>query len=183
MRIVAPFKRRIYPRYEPQVVERTHRSTPSALTLILAAFFGGAAFFVFWNMGQTLASLPASKMFPQIKNERFGACGYIARDNCVIDGDTFYFVGQKIRIADIDAPETSGAQCASEAELGARATLRLRELLNAGPFDLRAYQTRDADQYGRKLRLVMRDGRSLGDTLVAEGLARRWNGRRLPWCA
>jgi micrococcal nuclease len=102
---------------------------------------------------------------------------------CVIDGDTFFFAGEKIRIADIDAPETGGAQCANEAELGARATSRLQELLNEGPFELRGYQSRDTDRYGRKLRVVVRDGRSIGDTLVAEGLARRWSGRRLPWCA
>ena len=31
-------------------------------------------------------------------------------------------------------------------------------------------------------RVVTRDGRSLGDRLVAEGLARTWTGRRQPWC-
>ena len=41
---------------------------------------------------------------------------------------------------------------------------------------------RDTDRYGRKLRVVERDGVSLGETLVAEGLARRWEGRRRPWC-
>ena len=41
----------------------------------------------------------------------------------------------------------------------------------------------DEDRYGRKLRVVVRDGWSLGETLVSEGLARRWTGRRLPWCA
>jgi endonuclease YncB( thermonuclease family) len=28
----------------------------------------------------------------------------------------------------------------------------------------------------------LRDGRSLGDQLVSEGLARTWSGRREPWC-
>jgi endonuclease YncB( thermonuclease family) len=36
--------------------------------------------------------------------------------------------------------------------------------------------------YGRKLRILVRNGRSLGDTLVAEGLARRWDGARRSWC-
>lgn len=175
MGVVTPFKRRIFPRRDSQVVvQRGGRAFPSALTLFLAAIFGGAGFFLFWNMGQSLASLPVS--------ERFGTCGYLSRSNCVIDGDTFYFSGEKIRIADIDAPETGGAQCASEAELGARATARLRELLNEGPFELRGYRSRDTDQYGRKLRVVIRDGKSVGETLVAEGLARRWSGRRRPWC-
>ena len=116
----------------------------------------------------------------------FGAaltlCSASPRDNCVVDGDTFYLMGDKIRIADIDAPETGGARCSYESQLGNRATRRLRELLNAGPFELQSYKSRDTDRYGRKLRVVMRDGKSLGDILITEGLARRWNGRREPWC-
>jgi endonuclease YncB( thermonuclease family) len=57
------------------------------------------------------------------------------------------------------------------------------ELLNAGPFELQAFEDRDADRYGRLLRVVVRDGKSLGDQLVSEGLARTWTGRREPWCS
>jgi endonuclease YncB( thermonuclease family) len=56
-------------------------------------------------------------------------------------------------------------------------------LLAAGPFELETIGGRDEDLYGRKLRIVTRDGRSIGDQLVAEGLARTWSGRREPWCA
>lgn len=111
----------------------------------------------------------------------FGACGTFASDNCVVDGDTFRYRGQKIRIADIDTPEISPPRCESEDELGHRAKHRLIELLNAGSFQL-ASISRDEDRYGRKLRIVTRDGRSIGDKLVAEGLARTWGGRREPWC-
>jgi endonuclease YncB( thermonuclease family) len=100
-----------------------------------------------------------------------------------MDGDTFYFRGQSIRIADIDAPETHPARCALEAGLGAAATTRLRDLLSAGAFEIRQSGFRDEDRYGRKLRTVHRGGRSLGDLLVAEGLAREWAGRREPWCS
>ena len=99
----------------------------------------------------------------------------------VIDGDTFRYAGQKIRIADIDTPEVRG-RCAYETELAAQATRRLEELLAAGPFELQPIPGRDEDRYGRKLRVVTRDGRSLGDRLVEEGLARTWTGRRQPWC-
>ena len=52
------------------------------------------------------------------------------------------------------------------------------------PFELvPAADGRDEDRFGRKLRRVVRDGRSLGEQLVAEGLAHRWGGRKLPWCA
>jgi micrococcal nuclease len=53
--------------------------------------------------------------------------------------------------------------------------------MNAGPFRLVA-GGRDEDRYGRKLRTIARGGRSLGDMLVAEGLARRWDGGRRSWC-
>jgi endonuclease YncB( thermonuclease family) len=101
----------------------------------------------------------------------------------VIDGDTFAWHGMRVRIADIDAPETHPPRCAYEADLGARATARMRALLAAGPFELHPIPDgRDTDRYGRKLRIVTRGGRSLGDQLVGEGLARTWTGRREPWC-
>ena len=67
--------------------------------------------------------------------------------------------------------------------MGAAATDRLRGLLSAGAFEIRQAGLRDEDRYGRKLRTVHRDGRSLGDVLVAEGLARERGGRREPWCS
>ena len=101
----------------------------------------------------------------------------------VIDGDTFDYDGERIRIADIDTPEVRG-RCDHESRLAAQATRRMAVLLAAGPFELHPTPDgRDEDRYGRKLRIVTRDGRSLGDMLVAEGLARTWTGRLEPWCA
>ena len=37
-------------------------------------------------------------------------------------------------------------------------------------------------RYGRKLRVVLVNGQSIGDTLVSEGLARWYAGGRRPWC-
>ena len=112
---------------------------------------------------------------------RFSICSGSPRTNCVVDGDTFWFRGQKIRIADIDTPELSPPRCAREARLGEAAKYRLLALLNAGAFSL-ASGSRDEDRNGRKLRMVLRKGSSIGNTLVAEGLARPWEGRRRSWC-
>lgn len=112
---------------------------------------------------------------------RFGFCHSGGGTNCVVDGDTFWFQGQKIRLADIDTPETHPPRCAEEARLGAAATRRLQGLLNAGPFTLETID-RDIDSYGRALRTVTRDGASLGGVLVDEGLARWYAGGRQPWC-
>ena len=113
---------------------------------------------------------------------RYPVCaGEATRNNCVVDGDTFHMDGTTIRISDIDAPETHPPRCAYEADLGDRATRRLSQLLSAGPFQL-VRADRDVDKYGRQLRVVIRDGRSVGKMLVAEGFARSWTGKRRPWC-
>jgi micrococcal nuclease len=112
----------------------------------------------------------------------FVLCAWARRPNCVIDGDTIRYGGRKIRLEDIDAPEVFSPKCASERARGERATRRLLELINAGPFELVRTGARDEDRYGRKLRTLERAGRSLGAILVAEGLARPWDGARHPWC-
>jgi endonuclease YncB( thermonuclease family) len=109
-------------------------------------------------------------------------CGTTKRITCVVDGDTLWLSGEKIRVADIDTPEISEPKCASELVRGNKATDRFIALINQGPFELHAWPGRDTDRYGRKLRVLVRDGRSLGDILVSEGLARTWSGRRQPWC-
>jgi micrococcal nuclease len=112
---------------------------------------------------------------------RFGLCHSGDARNCVVDGDTFWSGGVKIRIADIDTPETHPPRCAAEAARGEAATVRLQALLNDGPFALEPID-RDSDRYGRKLRIVTRDGVSIGGILVNEGLARWYGGGRQPWC-
>ncbi len=119
---------------------------------------------------------------PNIAATMFEKCTGGHRIACVIDGDTLWIDGTKVRIADIDAPEISEPKCASELALGNRATERLIELVNQGPFEIRTLPGRDKDRYGRALRVLMRNGHSLGDILVSEGLARTWTGRREPWC-
>ena len=111
----------------------------------------------------------------------FSFCHSGGGTNCVVDGDTFYLGGQKIRIADIDAPETHDYRCASELERGQRATRRLQDLLNSGAVRM-ASVDRDTDVYGRKLRIVEVNGAGVGEALVGEGLARWYAGGRRSWC-
>lgn len=112
----------------------------------------------------------------------FTMCSNAPRVDCVVDGDTFWIRGEKVRIADINAPETHDAGCPAERALGERAAWRLVTLLNAGPFALEL-AGRATDRYGRALRVVTRGGRSLGAQLVGEGLAEPWSGRRSDWCS
>lgn len=112
---------------------------------------------------------------------RFGHCHTGGGTNCVVDGDTFWIDGEKVRMADIDAPETHPSRCAEEDRLGTAATRRLQALLNDGPVELRSID-RDYDRYGRRLAIVTRGGRSLGDVLVEEHLARPYGNGRRSWC-
>lgn len=147
----------------------------AALTFLAIWFWPSA-----WSSAQAPVAFAAASGADR-ELVHFGYCHQGGGGNCVVDGDTFYYRGQKIRIADIDTPETHPPRCAEEARLGNAATERLRALLNAGPFSLRAID-RDEDVYGRKLRTVTRGGSSLGGQLVREGLARDYAGGRRPWC-
>ena len=122
-----------------------------------------------------------STLLSAVISATFSLCHTGGGGNCVVDGDTLWINGEKVRVADIDAPETHPPRCAREADLGRRATYRLHDLVNAGPFAIFPV-ARESGRYGRKLRVLSRSGRSLGDMLVSEGLARTWSGRREPWC-
>jgi len=147
-----------------------------ALLLVSGAWFG-------WQMAdlpRPIRNTAAAQVAPGLIRH-FTWCATGGGTNCVVDGDTFWIDGQKVRIADIDAPETHPPRCAHEAALGEAAGRRLQTLLNAGPVTIMNAEGRH-DRYGRSLALVVRDGTSLGATLVQEGLARRWDGARHPWC-
>src|SRR6185369_15681856 len=133
-----------------------------------AAVLAGTAYGAGWISGPKMVS-PGSVF--TLPFAHFGNCYTGGGRNCVVDGDTFWMDGVKIRIADIDAPETHPPHCARERELGDAATRRLRELLNSGPVTLSSID-RDEDRYGRKLRNVQVNGSDVGGVLVSEGLTR-----------
>ena len=123
-----------------------------------------------------LTATPADK-----ESGHFALC-HGPRITCVVDGDTIWYRHEKIRVTDINAPEISEPACDYELDLGEKAADRLVVLLNEGPFSLIPLPDRDTDVYGRKLRQISRGGKSLGEVLVAEGLAERWVGFRRNWC-
>lgn len=149
-------------------------------TLAAAPILGVGAAWA-WNAAPARHLLLAEREAAEQFDVSLARCSGPIRTTCVVDGDTFWLEGTKIRIADINTPEVGEPKCPSEAELGERATERLIVLLNDGGFSLRPID-RDEDRYGRKLRIVTRGGTSLGDILVDEGLAERWTGSRRNWC-
>jgi micrococcal nuclease len=89
----------------------------------------------------------------------------------IIDGDTFALGQERIRILNIDTPETRGSHCENELVQGLRAKERLASLLRPGHIDV----ARDGrDRYGRTLARVSAQGRDIGEVLIREGLALQW---------
>ncbi len=179
MNKIVPFKRRLRP--WPQRPQKPRRPPPAwwplAALIVLAGILYGAAVLRHDDEDDVAARAPAGS-----GNVRFSQCRRANQRNCVVDGDTIHFGGEIIRIADINTPEVHDAKCDAERALGQRATQRLLVLLNEGPFEIEFVGRRDHDKYGRDLRIVSRNGRSLGDILVAEGLAERWTGAKGNWC-
>lgn len=111
----------------------------------------------------------------------FGSCHVGGGTNCVVDGDTFWIGGQKVRIAGIDAPETHPPRCAEEARLGNAATAMLRSLLTSGAVTMTSID-RDRDSYERLLRNVAVNGQDVGEAMISAGVAREYAGGRRSWC-
>lgn len=147
------------------------------LVLLFAVLIAG----VVWVEGVDGEEV-AARNFSTERRVAFGICsGRGDKRNCVVDGDSFHLGGEKIRILGVDAPEIGGAMCADERAKGEAARDRLRAILSSAPIRLTS-DNRDRDQYGRLLRNVSVGGRDVGETLVEEGLARQYRGRKEGWC-
>jgi len=95
------------------------------------------------------------------------------RVTCVVDGDTLWWQGEKLRIAEIDTPEMNG-RCQVERELARQAQARLVVLLNTRGV---RFKRVGKDRYGRTLASFG----AVAEQLVIEGLAHRWPSRK-SWC-
>ena len=115
------------------------------------------------------------------RQTKFYLCGTAKQDDCVIAADSFMLQGEKIRIAGIEVPDIRKPRCEAERIKASDAKLRVRAFLDSGPFDVIAANAGDEDSGGQKIRAVTRNGVSLSDILVREGLARR-PGSTGGWC-
>ena len=164
-------------RYRAKRRRQRHSIYPLAAAVLVATFAVGIVV-----TNDPIASASMTQLASIASIPRFKVCTGPVPRTCVVDGDTIWLEGEKIRIADIDTPEIGEAKCQSEHDRGILARDRLAGLLNEGKFDVIPGGGRNEDQYGRKLRVLTRDGLSLGNVLVSEGLARTWSGQREPWC-
>lgn len=156
-----------------------------ALALVVVPIGAFSAVFFAPNLGEGPQAEAAVPIAGPMDREKayFPLCSGPVRETCVVDGDTIWYRGEKIRLVGFDTPEISNPGCAREAQLGEQAKLRLQEWLNAGAFRLEPNpEGRSEDRYGRRLLVVSRGGESVGDAMLADGLAERRGGRRNAWC-
>lgn len=113
---------------------------------------------------------------------KFFLCGTAKQDDCVVAADRFVVHGQKIRLVGVEVPNITKPRCEAERIKASDAKLRVRAFLDSGPFDLVTWKGNDAQVEGHQLRDVTRNGRSLADVLVNEGLAKRPGSGKSGWC-
>lgn len=116
----------------------------------------------------------------------------------VLDGDTIELPCapapcrvERIRILNIDAPETTGAVCRAEHEAGEAARDRLIDLIAGQPVSITRCEPsgRCKDRYGRTLaRLTIASG-DIGQQMITSGHALPWRPgprakfeRQMHWC-
>ncbi|AYD01872.1 hypothetical protein [Neorhizobium sp. NCHU2750] len=113
---------------------------------------------------------------------KFFLCGSAKQDDCVVTADRFVVHGQKIRLVGVEVPDINKPHCEAERIKASDAKLRVRAFLDSGPFDLVSWKGNDAEVDGHELRDITRNGRSLSDILVNEGLAKRPGAGKNGWC-
>jgi endonuclease YncB( thermonuclease family) len=117
----------------------------------------------------------------------------------ITDGDTIRLNdGTRVRLVGFNTPEKFEPQCSAEAALGNRASARLKELVaGAGTTEVNLVpcackpgtEGTKRCNYGRSCGTLSVDGRDVGQTLIAEGLAvsvicgaTRCPPTPRPWC-
>lgn len=109
----------------------------------------------------------------------FPVCKGGKRVTCVVDGDTFWLRGEKIRVDGYDSPEMGEPKCARPAAGAVEARSALAQMLTSGEVSLDRTGT---DRYGRTLAVVTVDGIDIADVMIRAGHARRYTPGQKPWC-
>lgn len=110
---------------------------------------------------------------------QFGQCYNAEGQNCVLDGDTIYFQGQKVEIAGLETPKIQDAKCDDERNRGIDSAIRLAALLNSGKVTI-AGNVGEAD--GQVRAKVEVDGQDVGIAMIKAGAARESGSVPPSWC-
>jgi endonuclease YncB( thermonuclease family) len=156
------------------------RPSRRSLVLPVAAVLGAVALSI-WGSGMLGGPKAPQSAATTSRGLVFGLCNEGGLTNCVASGDSFYLGGKTVRVAGIEAPQLYGAACPKEAALGRKSAVKLQALLNSGEIEMTKVG-QDLDGYGLLLRNVAVDGKDVGGTLVAAGLAREIGDLTRSWC-
>lgn len=119
--------------------------------------------------------------------------GLRLQEPSAIDGDTIHdgHRTQGYRLFGIDTPELARAKCSAEKALGLAASARVQGLLDAAR-EVRAFPAWNpkgrpdwpTDGFERRIARIEIDGKDLGELLLAEGLAKPYDGEgeHPDWC-
>jgi len=98
----------------------------------------------------------------------------------VVDGDTIRLGRERVRIMNIDAPETENrARCNAERRLAAVATMKLTEIIMGERLEIERH---GKDRFGRTLAYIRVRGADVGEMLIMARVAVRWGNGRPDWC-
>lgn len=148
-----------------------------ACALVGAGFIG-------WNLGPDHSRAPPAttakpaSVLAATTTVSMPICGSGKRTNCIVDGDTIWVAGEKIRLEGFNAPEMNGS-CDRESRMAIQARDELRRALNGRAFTI---ERNGQDRYGRTLATIRVGGHDVGDRLISKGLAHEWRGFKESWC-
>jgi endonuclease YncB( thermonuclease family) len=131
-------------------------------------------------MKAILLAIAITSLLPLPANAAgFSICKGGHRVTCVVDGDTFWIEGEKVRVDGYDSPEMGEPKCARPAAGAVEARDALAELLNSGTVEL---ARTGVDRYGRTLARVLVDGQDITKAMIGAGHGRRYQRGQQPWC-
>jgi endonuclease YncB( thermonuclease family) len=113
-----------------------------------------------------------------------------------VDGDTFdlvvspfprWEVPLRVRLMNVNTPETRSPKCAGEKELARQATAFVKATMSKPGAVIELSTLGGYDEFNRYLATVTVDGEDLGEMLVDRGLARPWTEKhegqtKMYWC-
>lgn len=176
------FRRRDKPEHSNvirfETVSRQRRKAKRAkrvgpMVLVVAVLAGALL-----GIGSLFATGNAPQMLAAVGLARGGDCSLVS----VHDGDTIRCNGEKIRLANIDAPELEGSpRCVQmrygknpswcDFELGIKSRDALDDFLDSGSIKVERV---GVDRYGRTLATISVDGADAGRHLISLGYAKAW---------
>ena len=152
------------------------RQPPVFVIGFCAALVGAGV--IGWKIGPEERQVEAASLVSAGHTIAMPICGSGKRINCIVDGDTIWVKGEKIRLEGFNAPEMNGS-CNRERRMAIQARDELRRVLNGRAFTI---GRNGKDRYGRTLATIRVDGRDVGEGLISKGLAHEWRGFKESWC-